>query len=369
MGTGSVYRRKDGRWVAAVTVGGKRKVAYARTKRQAREKLALLVREAARGSIPQPGKRTLDDLVEQFLEVSAHSLKPRTLDDYKKTYERHVKPMLGSVRLSKLEPSHVQLLYTALQGQCKHRTAQKCHAVLHRALKFGVLWGWLSENPCDRVLRPRYRPDRKELWTPEELAIFLEGARGHWLYPLYLLLVATGARVGELLALTWRDVDFRAGTINITKSGQHIGGKWVVGTPKTEAGARTLTLPTVAVAALRRQRAQQLEWRLRAGSGWSDYGLVFTQRFGAPLRCSDVAHAFRKLCVRIGVRTIRVHDLRHLHASLLLNQGISLADVSKRLGHANVHVTASIYAHAIDKRDERAARAIERVLALARGGG
>jgi integrase len=367
MGTGSVYRRRDGRWVAAVTVDGRRKVAYAKTQKEAREKLALLVREAAAHGIPDAGRRTVNDLVEQFLEVSAHSLKPRTLDDYKKTYERHVKPMLGSVRLSKLEPSHVQLLYTTLQTQGKHRTGQKVHALLHRACRLGVLWGWLAENPTDRVLRPKYRPQARELWTQEELTNFLERAKGHWLYPLFIVAIATGARIGELLALTWRDVDFRAGTINITKSGQHINGRWVVTEPKTHASVRTLTLPAAAVAALHRQKSQQLQWKLKAGQRWQEHGLVFTQRCGAPLRSTDVANAFRKLCKRIGIRPIRVHDLRHLHASLLLAEGLPLPEVSRRLGHANVNITASIYAHCIEKSDERAAQAIGRVLRMGVG--
>ena len=363
MGTGSVYRRKDGRWVAAVTVNGKRKVAYAKTQRDAREKLALLVREAAAHGIPDAGRRTVNDLVERFLEVSAHNLRPRTLDDYKKTYERHVKPMLGSVRLSRLEPSHVQLLYATLQGQGKHRTGQKVHALLHRACRLGVLWSWLAENPCDRVLRPRYAPARREPWTQEELNAFLQGAREHWLYPLYLLLVATGARIGELLALKWSDVDFRACVISIAKAGQYINGRWVVTEPKTQSSSRVVTLPAAATAELHRQKSQQLQWKLKAGQRWQEHGLVFTQRCGAPLRSTDVANAFRKLCQKLQLRPIRIHDLRHLHASLLLKEGLSLADVSKRLGHANVNVTATIYAHAIDRCDERAAVAIGRVLA------
>jgi integrase len=194
------------------------------------------------------------------------------------------------------------------------------------------------------------------------LALFLDSAKEHWLYPLWLLAVATGARVGELLALQWSDVDFRACVISIAKAGQYIDGRWVVTEPKTQSSSRVVTLPAAAVAALHRQKSQQLQLKLRAGQCWQERGLVFTQRNGAPLHATDVANAFRKLCQKLQLRPIRIHDLRHLHASLLLREGLSLADVSKRLGHANVHVTASIYAHAIDRGDERAAVAIGRVL-------
>jgi integrase len=362
-GEGCIVKRGDGRYQVSLQVGGKRRTLYATSRVEAEKKLLALRQLALSGRIPDYSKRTVADLLCAWLDTVSTQLKPRTISDYKQLVEKHVIPNIGSVRLSRLEPVHIQALYSALLKQNKCRTAQKIHMLLHRALKLAVMWGWLVENPCGRVLRPKYRPQARELWTQEELTLFLNRAKEHWLYPLFVAAIATGARIGELLALQWSDVDFRACVISIAKAGQYIDGRWVVTEPKTRASVRTLTLPTAAVSALHTQKSQQLQLKLRAGQRWQEHGLVFTQRCGAPLRSTDVANAFRKLCQKLQLRRIRIHDLRHLHASLLLMEGLSLPDVSKRLGHASVNVTATIYAHAIDRCDERAAVAIGRVLA------
>jgi integrase len=211
-GDGCVTKRKDGRWQAALVVNCKRRIVYGRTKAEARKKLAELRQQVARtGTLPEPGRRTVADLLEAWLEVAAQSLKPATLESYRDVARLHIIPAIGGVKLSKLEPLHLQKLYTHLERHGKRRTAQKVPCVVASSFSaLAVLWGWLGENPADRVLRPSYRPRRKELWTPEQLVIFLEGTRAHWLHPLFVFLIATGCRLGEALALRWEDVDLQA---------------------------------------------------------------------------------------------------------------------------------------------------------------
>ena len=365
-GEGTVYQRQDGRWTAALTVGGKRRTVYGKTRAEAARKLAELRRQASAGSLPDPGKRTIADLLDAWLSAVAPTLKPRTLADYRQVATLYILPVLGTVRLSKVEPSQLQSLYAGLQAKSKHRAARKVHAVLHRAFTLAVLWRWLADNPANRVLPPAYHARRKALWNREELATFLAGTQDHWLQPLWMVALASGCRIGELLALTWQDVDLSAATISVNKAGQHIAGQWVVSTPKTASGARTLTLPPEGLAALRRQKAQQAQWRLQAGPEWTPSGLVFTGDTGKPLHASDVANAMRKQCLRLGLPPVTPHGLRHLHASLLLAQGLPVPAVSARLGHANPSITMAVYAHAIGKGDAAAAEAIGRVLA---GGG
>ena len=318
-GEGSVFRRKDGRWQASIQFEGKRRTVYGRTKAEAERKLAQLKQQAA-GGIPDADKRTVADLFAVFLEAVQPILKPKTFADYRKLAERHILPTIGDVKLGKLDPGHLQRLYSGLQKQGKLRTAQLVHAVLHRAFELGVLWNWLSYNPADRVLKPSYRAKPRELWTREQLSHFLDESKDHWLYPLWLVAVTSGCRIGELLALTWHDVDFSTGTISISKSGQHIAGKWVVTEPKTRSGFRTLVLPSEAMAALRRQRARQLELKLKAGKDWHELDLVFSQKDGSPLYASDVAHAFSRQCRKLGLPSIGLHGFRHLHASCCSNR-------------------------------------------------
>jgi integrase len=334
---------------------------YGATRKEAAEKLARIKQQLRSGALVDAGKRTLADLASAWLGAVAPSLKPRTVHDYGKEIELHIKPALGNIKLSRLEPAHIQNFLASIQKRGHMRLAQRLFCRLHTMLKAAVLWGWLGENPCDRVLRPTYRAERKELWTPEELSAFLTSTHDHWLHPLWVFLIATGCRLGEALALRWEDVDLQARAVGIGKTLHRIGGKWVVTEPKTKSAVRVITLPPEAVAALRRQRAQQAEWRLRAGPDWTDTGLVFTGKHGQPLGQSTVNHALQRECRRLGVAVVSAHSLRHLHASLLLWEGLPLTSVSKRLGHANPNITATIYAHAIST-DDMAAQAIGRVL-------
>ena len=361
-GEGTVVQRRDGRWQASVMVEGKRRTVYGKTRAEATRKLSALKLQAGHGPLPDPGNRTVADLVAGWLAAVEPNLKPRTLSTYRDMCERYVLPGIGRVRLSRLSPDRVQLLYADLLGDGRNRTAQMVHNILHRAFALAVLWRWLPENPCDRVLRPTYRAERRNVWTAAELTAFLEGTDGHWLQPLWVFLLASGCRLGEALALRWCDVT--GDMVGVARSGQYIEGEWTVTTPKTRAGTRTLKLSAEGTVALRRQRAQQAQWRLSAGAAWQSTELVFTGATGKPLQRSVVASALRRACAALGVAPVTPHGLRHLHASLLLSQGLSVPLVSQRLGHANPGITMAVYAHALERGDDAAAAAIGRALAV-----
>lgn len=355
-GEGSIVRRKEGYWQAALQVDGVRRTVYGKTRGEAVAKLDELKRQAARaGTMPDPGRRTLNDLLDAWLQTKAPTLKPRTLSDYRATCDRYIRPTLGKLPLAKVTPDRVQRLCARYQAKGQHRTALKVYRRLSQALDLAVRWSWIAANPCDRVDTPRYRPERKALWTPEELRLFLTGTEGHWLHPLWTVAVCSGCRLGELLALTWADVDLKAGTLTITKSAQRVDGERVVTTPKTRAGTRTISLPRDAVDALRRQAT----WRLQQGKGGE---LVFTSRAGRPLAHSAVEWSMARECTRLGLPHLTPHGLRHLSASLLLSQGLPIPDVSRRLGHANPAITMSVYAHALGASDTAAADALGAVL-------
>lgn len=359
-GEGTVVQRKDGRWQASLMLDGKRRTVYGATRKEAAQKLSQVQEQSRGGVLPDPGKRTVSDLLDQYLEAVHPNLKAGTWEHYKLIADTYIRPALGKLRLSKLAPDRIQRLYRPLQEQGHHRTAQLVHFVLGQACSLAMRWHWLPENPCDRVLRPQYRARRREVWSPDDLATFLAGTEGHWLQPLWLLLLSSGCRLGEALALTWDDV--QDGAVRVTKTGQYVSGEWSVGEPKTDAGTRTITLPPEGATALRRQRAQQSQWRLRAGKEWEGSELVFTGETGRPLHRATVAHALSRTCTTLGLPAVTPHGLRHLHASLLLSQGLPVTLVSERLGHAHPGITMSVYAHAIERGDNAAAAAIGRAM-------
>ncbi|HEX2987261.1 MAG TPA: tyrosine-type recombinase/integrase [Chloroflexota bacterium] len=295
-GVGSVYQRKsDGRWAAKLGNDGKPITRYAATEKEARAILAALLRECGQtGTLATPGNRTVNDLLDLWLQTARPSLKPRTFHDYQARCKRHLRPVLGHVRLGKLSPEKVQAFYSKLLSCGTEREAQYGHAMLHRACKMAVLWGWLAQNPCDRVIRPKHQASRKEMWSVDELQQFLEGTRGRWLHPLWVTAASTGCRLSELQGLRWQDVDLAAAALRVCRSLHRIAGEWVESTPKTRAGDRTMVLPAAAVAALKGQRAQQAEWRLKAGPQWQDTGLVFTGEYGQPLAQSTVQKAMHR---------------------------------------------------------------------------
>ncbi len=353
-GEGSIIQRKDGRWQASLQVAGVRRTVYGRTRAEVAGRLEELKRQAV-GGLPDPGKRTVADLIAAWLDVAASSLRPKTLADYTRLCSQYVLPVLGDTRLSRLEPAHIERLLAGIQRRGHRRTAQLVYVVLHRACTYGIRWRWLAGNPTARVPRPGYQPTRRAVWTPEQLRTFLGGTRKHWLFPLWHTLIATGCRIGEALALTWADVDLDAATVHIDKTLQQVGGQVLLGGPKTNSGTRTIALPADAVDVLRMQRGRQV----LAGRTTE---LVFPSTDGRPLQRRTVQRALKLMCLRLGVPCVTPHGLRHLHASLLLDQGLPLPAVSARLGHANPNITARVYAHLVGRRDDAGADLIARAM-------
>jgi integrase len=190
----------------------------------------------------------------------------------------------------------------------------------------------------------------------------LEGTADHWLNPLWVLLLGTGCRLGEALALRSDGVGLGV-AITVDGTLHRPDGGWIVGEPKTPSVVRTVLLPVAVTDALQRQKTQQDAWQEAAGNGWQGDGFVFTGETGKPLFHSTVQHAMKRECARLGLPHVTPHGLRHLHASLLLDEGLSVTTVSARLGHANPQITLTTYAHALAGQDGQAAQAIGRVLA------
>lgn len=357
-GEGTVVQRNDGRgWQASIRLNGTRRTVYGRTEREARKKLRELQRQMdTTGALPNPGRRTVADLIDAWL--TSAPLKPATVAQYRLFFDTYARPVLGNTRLANVTPGMVQRLYADLTPAVGARV----HALLHRAFAVAVLWHWLPANPCDRVLKPAYKPTRKTLWSRAELDTFLEGTADHWLQPLWALLLGTGCRLGEALALRWDDVGLGV-AVTIEGTLHRLGGEWVVSDPKTPSATRTVMLPPTVTDALQSQKAQQDAWQETAGERWQGDGFVFTGETGKPLFASTVQHAMKRECERLGLPPVTPHGLRHLHASLLLGEGVPVTAVSARLGHANPNVTMQIYAHALSGQDGQAAQAIGRVLA------
>ena len=253
-GEGTVYQ-VGGRWRAEVMVDGVRHRAYFETRKEALTWLAEVRVQAARGLLPEPSKLTVAEYLAFWLENGARpSVRPPTYRQYEQYVRNHIVPILGSIRLQALKPADIQALYTRkLDEGLSRRTVQLIHAILHKALAQAVDWGLLVASPADRVKAPRpdRRPEAVHFLSPEEARRFLEAARDYDYYPLFVLALSTGMRLGELLGLKWEDVDFEAGAVHVRRGLYRVRGRWVEGEPKSAAGRRKVILPPLALSVLK----------------------------------------------------------------------------------------------------------------------
>ncbi len=322
-----------------------------------------------------PTKLTLREyLKSEWLPGIEATVRPSTFRSYKQHVECHICPHIGSVRLQKLSGSQINALYAklALSGKKDGKsglsplTIRHVHAVLHRALKDAVRWERLMRNPIAAADPPSIRGDgTKELktWDAKQLKAFLEATREERLSPLWHLLAMTGLRRGEALGLRWEDVDLENGRLAVRRALIPNGAVVVVSEPKTARGRRTVALDPETVEALRRQAAQQLEDQA-SKKKWTDTGLVFTKEDGEAWHPEVITRFFQQAVKRSKLPRIRLHDLRHTHATLALRAGIHPKVVSERLGHATISITLDTYSHAIPAMQEEAAVRIAELVFL-----
>lgn len=251
-GEGSIYRRKDGRYAAAITLENrKRKYFYGGTRREVQEKLKIALREQQQGSLVTAPQQTLKQFLEQWIEQTCKPVvKILTYVQYRSVIKNHLIPVLGHVSLQKLTPEMVRgLCRRKLDEGKKPSTVAVIRAVLHRALEDAVKDGLIARNVVSLAKPPRVeRNEVQEVLTIEEAKRLLEVARGASLDVLLEVALVTGMRRGELLALRWSDVDFEGGTVFVRRTVARIAGRGlVVGEPKSKSSRRRILLPPVAI--------------------------------------------------------------------------------------------------------------------------
>jgi len=362
---GTIYRRKDGRWAASVSLGRRRRKSYYGKTREAVAAKLTAALKARQDGLPIIGERQrVGEYLGGWLEAVRPSLRPRTFTRYEQYVRLHTLPHLGRLPLAKLGPHHLQDLYADRQKAGLSPTSVRhLHAVLHLALGQAAKWGLVARNVADLVTPPRARRQEMATLSPEQTRIFLAAAQGDRLEALYVLALTTGMRQGELLALRWRDVDLQGRTLQVKATLQRTGAGFAFAEPKTARSRRQVALTDAAVAALRRHKAGQAEERLRIGAAWEDNGLVFANEVGRPIEATNLLRrSFHSLLVRAALPRIRFHDLRHTAATLLLAEGMHPKIVADMLGHAQVAITLDLYSHTTPAMHRQAADALDVLL-------
>jgi integrase len=360
--------RKDGRWAASLTIDGRRYSRYAKTQRGAREALAQLKSDRDASRPIAPARLTLAVYLAEWLETSSAGQAAKTRAIYEQNIRLHIAPHIGNVKLGTLSPAHLRRLYLQIGATLSPASIGIVHGVLHVALEQAYRDGVLPRNVADLVTPPRKPQFEASPLTTEQARAFLEAARGEPLEALWLLMLTTGARIGELLAARWPDIDYERRTLSLHGSlvqrprpGAYLSeGKGAPG----RRNRRPVQLTAATVRALQARRAAQAAERLKAGPQWQDTGeWVFTSRHGKPWNYSDIVKRhFRPLLERAGLPPCRPHDLRHSVATLLLAEGVHPRIVADLLGHSTTAMTTDRYSHVSPTLQGQASEVLERLL-------
>jgi integrase len=367
---GSLRERRPGVWELIVqlprdasTPRGKQLSRTVRgTKREAQRALAALVTEVSTGKISS-STTSLTELLDRWLDHVNEQLSPTTVREYRRLVTRLIVPDLGKLPLRRVTTQRLDTYYGTLVRERGFAPAsvRHVHAVIRGALGQAVRWGWIPTNPAANASPPKVR--RREINPPAlgDARALLAAADDHDpdFGALIRVLAATGARRGEVCGLRWSDLDRRAGTLSIRRSVASVAGGTVVKDTKTHAARRIALDPeTLLVLDAHRER---LEYRAElCRVGLDQDGFVFTATLDGtqPLHPDTITGAFGRICRRAGLRSVRLHDLRHLHATQLLAAGVPVRTVSGRLGHADAATTLNVYAHFLEASDRDAAYVI-----------
>ena len=355
-GDGSVYQRKDGRWTATVTVRpGKRVTRYASDEDGAEAQRQELLRLRDWGAPTR--KLRLGAFLEGWLSDMQGTVRWSTHRHYKNIVDNHLVPRLGKVAVATLTPAMVTDYLRDVGKGHSPRTVRHHRAVLRNALNAAMSQGLVTRNVAALAKPPKLdpRPDVQAL-TADQARTLIDGTAKDRLHALYVLALTTGLRQGELLGLTWDDVDWKGRRLRVAQSLQRQDGEWVLVPPKTDRSRRTVPLVSEAYEALERHRdAMALERKPE----WRHFGMVFVTEAGNPIHGPNLLDEMHDHLARLGLPEIPWHGLRHSAASVLLAGGMSMAFVSWLLGHATVRLTIDTYSHLEDAMVDTVREAME----------
>lgn len=302
--------------------------------------------------------------------VRAGNLKESTARQYADQVRNHLVPRIGDVRLRSLTVTHLDTLYDEMfahgrlrdGGPLTPRSVQIAHTAIHSALNFAKKRAMVRDNVADLAEPPKGQKKEMTVWTPEQTRHFLTATVDHPLYPCFFLAATTGMRRGELAGLRWCDVNLDDGYLDISNTRTSVGYQVVEREPKSKKSARRVALDGATVAVLRAHKASHSAARLAASVTFNPGDYLFVRDDGRPYHPEAISRQFKRAFSRLELPPVRLHDVRHGHASAGLLAGIPAKVMADRLGHASVSVTLDIYSHVLPEQAKEAAEEIAGII-------
>lgn len=366
-------RKRGNKWCAVVDIGkdpqtGKRKQKWLsgfNTAKEAERALAEFLAKYYAGQYTDPKNMTIETYLKKWLDEYAKVKVAKTTFATYEAAAKNIIQHLGPVKLEQLKPMHIQgYISKMLEEGASVRAVRYNYAVLRAALNTAVKWQLITANPCSAVTPPSKVKTQRPTLTQQQVDKLIEGAKGTPLYIPILLVVTGGFRRGEVLGLKWNNVDLKNQIIYVVQTRVRVpsGEEVIEKEPKSPRSIRPVAMPEKAIQALREERKRQLQNKLALGEKYHDGNYVVCWDDGTPYAPDYVTKAFKKLLKKLDLPDISFHDLRHTHATLLLEKGVHPKIVQERLGHSSITVTLDVYSHVIPTLQFEAARVIDEML-------
>jgi integrase len=348
-------RKRGNKWSYTVDIGrdpqtGKRKQKSQsgfKTKKEAQAALAELVNDVEKGNYHEPEKQKFKDFVlEYYKNTYINRVKPSSYEAAYRIAVNHIIPYFNNTDMNNIDQFSVHQFYNdKIKEGLSSYTIHNIHIQMRMLLRVAKKWKVLKEDIASMLEPPKLIKKEMNVWTIEEVNTFLTFTQKSRYHPVFFLAAYTGMRKGEILGLTWEDVDFAEKTISVNKTLFRGTNESILQSPKTRSSNRAIYMDDDIIRVLKKQKVNQNLERLKYGGVYKEHNMVFAQETGDFVNPNAVSNMFTRFIEQAGLPKIRFHDLRHTHATLLLEMKKNPKIVAERLGHSTVATTLDVYSH------------------------
>lgn len=384
-GEGSINKYKNG-WRSTITLGrdddGKliRKQFYGKTKIETLSKMNEYKNKYDTGLLPSDDKITLQQWFKIWLyEYRINDLRPSTLERYDGIYRNYIRNSnIGIIKLKDLRAANIQAYYNTLVKE-KNKTPdtiKTINKVLKSVLNQAIKENYILINYCNNVVLPKIgQKEEIQIFTLEEQQRFINALENHRNRALFILVLGTGLRIGEVVALKWHDIDFETVELKVQRTFKRVaklnnddkeGNKTEIieQLPKTKYSERTIPIPSSIIKELKSHKKRQNVEKIKAGEAYVNNDLIFPNELGEPTDTRNLSRSYERILNRTNIPHKKFHALRHTYATRLFENDVPLKTVQILMGHSNIKITADIYTHVMPEEKIKAVEKINNLFAL-----
>ncbi|MFS0592533.1 site-specific integrase [Cytobacillus horneckiae] len=351
------YIRKRGtKWSYTVDIGkdpktGKRrqrsKSGY-KTKKEAQAALAELVNNVEKGNVVEASSRYFNEFTIEYMDKTyKNRVKASTYDRTMSLLNTHILPWFENIQLKDINPFMVHEFYDEKIKEYTPSYVQRMHEIMRRILYKAFEWELILKDVASRLEPPKKEKTVLDVWSVQNVNDYLKFTKHSRYHPIFYLAAHTGMRKGEILGLSWEDVDFESRKLKINKTLYKITGEFLLQSPKSYSSIRTIYMDDDLIRVLKKQKVKQNIEKMKFGTVYKEHNMVFAQETGEFINPTAVNQLFTRFIKQSKLPYIRFHDLRHTHATILLQMGVNPKLVADRLGHSSVKITLDIYSHVL----------------------